>query len=59
MIERRYLAGIMNLFDIYIPISDNVLIFDNSGGIHKLVSKKRNNEELIILQNDQIVKIKL
>jgi predicted ABC-type ATPase len=30
IIARRYYAGIKNLFDIYIPISDYWMIFDNS-----------------------------
>ncbi|SHF72261.1 Predicted ABC-type ATPase [Mariniphaga anaerophila] len=30
VIGRRYYAGIKNLFDIYIPISDYWMIFDNS-----------------------------
>ncbi|HDR52622.1 MAG TPA: zeta toxin [Mariniphaga anaerophila] len=30
VIARRYFAGIKNLFDIYIPISDYWMIFDNS-----------------------------
>ncbi len=30
IIARRYYAGIKNLFDIYIPVSDYWMIFDNS-----------------------------
>ncbi|MBW6536736.1 MAG: zeta toxin family protein [Mariniphaga sp.] len=30
VIARRYYAGIKNLFDIYIPVSDYWMIFDNS-----------------------------
>lgn len=30
VIERRYFAGIKNLFDIYMPICDYWMIFDNS-----------------------------
>ena len=32
IIERRYKRGIKNLFDIYLPIVDGALIFDNSEG---------------------------
>ncbi len=32
VIERRYLNGIKNLFDIYLEIVDQILIFDNSEG---------------------------
>ena len=40
IIERRYLRGIKNLFDIYLPIVDGALIFDNSFGKHILIAKK-------------------
>ena len=36
IIERRYIKGIKNLFDIYLPIIDGALIFDNSEGKHEL-----------------------
>jgi predicted ABC-type ATPase len=32
VIERRYYKGLKNLFDIYLPICDNVVIMDNSDG---------------------------
>jgi len=51
VIERRYLSGIRNLFDIYLPIADEVLIFDNSEGKHELIAKKINKKELSILNN--------
>lgn len=40
VIERRYIKGINNLFDIYLPIVDQALIFDNSDGIHELLFDK-------------------
>jgi predicted ABC-type ATPase len=39
-IERRYIAGIKNLFQIYLPIVDEVLIFDNSDGKNELIAEK-------------------
>jgi len=33
-------AGIKNLFDIYLPIADEVSIFDNSNGKHELIAHK-------------------
>lgn len=36
VIERRYLNGIKNLFNIYLEIVDQILIFDNSEGKHIL-----------------------
>jgi predicted ABC-type ATPase len=41
IIERRYIRGIENLFDIYLPIVDGALIFDNSEGKHELLAEKR------------------
>lgn len=49
VIERRYIKGIKNLFEIYIPIVDQVLIFDNSKGKHKLIAEKSGSDELNIL----------
>ncbi|GHS98010.1 hypothetical protein FACS189421_05830 [Bacteroidia bacterium] len=51
VIERRYINGIINLFEIYFPIADEVLIFDNSEGRHELIAKKINNLGLSILNN--------
>jgi len=39
VIERRYIRGIKNLFEIYLPIVDRTLIFDNSYGKHELIAK--------------------
>ena len=38
VIERRYKRGIKNLFEIYLPIADEVMIFDNSEGKHELIA---------------------
>lgn len=40
VIERRYFRGIINLFEIYLPIVDGALIIDNSDGIHELLAEK-------------------
>ncbi len=47
VIERRYLGGIKALFDIYLPIVDIALLFDNSEGSHKMVAKKKENLEIV------------
>jgi len=49
VIERRYLAGIRNLFNIYIPISEIVFIFDNSEGTHELIAEKKDNFNFSII----------
>jgi predicted ABC-type ATPase len=59
IIERRYTRGIKNLFDIYLPIVDGALIFDNSEGKHKLLADKQidgllninNQEKFDLLKN--------
>ena len=51
VIERRYVNGIKNLFDIYISIADNVLIIDNSEAKHQIIAKKVNNSKMQIIDN--------
>jgi len=53
VIERRYLAGIRNLFEIYLPIIENVLIYDNSEGKHELIAKKNDDTNLIIFHKQK------
>ena len=48
VIERRYVNGIKNLFDIYLEIVDQVLIFDNSEGKPILIAEKNFEEEIVI-----------
>lgn len=47
VIERRYVRGIKNLFDIYLPIADEVFIFDNSDGNHEIIAEKKNPGSLV------------
>jgi predicted ABC-type ATPase len=49
VIERRYMRGIKNLFDIYLPIVDGALIFDNSEGKHELIVDKQIDGSLNIV----------
>jgi predicted ABC-type ATPase len=58
LIERRFYRGIKNLFDIYIEIVDQVLLFDNSEGIHHLIAEKTGNEELNILSEIKFKELK-
>jgi predicted ABC-type ATPase len=41
VIERRYTLGIKNLFEIYLPIVDGALLFDNSEGKHELLANQQ------------------
>lgn len=49
IIERRYIRGIKNLFDIYLPIVDAAFIFDNSDVKHQLLADKQFNSSLNIV----------
>lgn len=51
VIERRYQRGLKNLFEIYLPICDNVLLFDNSNNVPNLIFKKVENETIQIIDN--------
>lgn len=58
VIERRYFAGIQNLFDIYIPLCDTVLIIDNALGKSEVIAKKIDHSEIIIIDNLKFNKLK-
>ena len=48
VIERRYVNGVKNLFSIYLPIIDDVMIFDNSQTKSQLIASKSDNSQLLI-----------
>lgn len=58
IIERRYLNGIKNLFEIYLSIVDGLLIFDNSEGKHKLLAIKTIDGQLKIIDKFKFEKLK-
>jgi len=58
VIERRYTNGIKNLFEIYLPIVDGVLIFDNSVGMHELVAQKTIDGNFTIINNLKFAELK-
>ncbi len=49
VIKRRYIKGIKNLFEIYLPIVDEAMIFDNSIGEFELIAEKTIDTPLLIL----------
>lgn len=59
VIERRYLNGITNLFDIYVPIVDEVLIFDNSEGNYELIAEKRKESLFAIVDQKKFNQMKI
>ncbi len=58
VIERRYIRGIKNLFDIYLSIVDGVLIFDNSEGKYELLAQKTVDGQLTITDPAKFEKLK-
>lgn len=58
VIERRYYKGINNLFEIYLSIVDQALIFDNSEGKHNLIAEISTSEELNILNESKFNELK-
>lgn len=53
IIARRYIRGVKNLFNIYLPIVDGALIFDNSEGRHELLADKQINGILNVTNNEK------
>lgn len=58
VIERRYLKGIKNLFDIFLPEINGLLIFDNSTLEPDLIARKRTGEYLEIINLNKFEQIK-
>jgi predicted ABC-type ATPase len=58
VIEQRYIKGIINLFEIYIPLVDQVLIFDNSEGNHALIAEKSISDELNVIDSEKFNELK-
>lgn len=58
VIRRRYKNGIKNLFEIYLSIADEVMIFDNSVGKPELIAEKLLDSEVTILNKIKFDKLK-
>ena len=58
IIERRYIKGIINFFDIYLPIVDGALVFDNSFGKPELLASKIIDEQLRIIEENKFNELK-
>lgn len=57
VIERRYYRGINNLFEIYLPMVDQALIFDNSEGRPIIIAEK-NDEGIMVIENARFTELK-
>lgn len=58
VIERRYYNGIRNLFDIYLPLVNGALIFDNSYGKHELLAQKTIDGSMAIVNKQKFNALK-
>jgi predicted ABC-type ATPase len=58
IIKRRYVNGIKNLFEIYLPVVDGALIYDNSYGIHELIAHKMGVNELEVVNENKFNQLK-
>ena len=58
VIRRRYVNGISNLFNIYLPIANEVMIFDNSFGKPELIAEKTLDTEIDIINNIKYNRLK-
>ena len=58
IIRRRYYNGILNLFNIYLPIVNQTLIFDNSEGKHSLIAEKNSETEINIYNQEKFNELK-
>ncbi len=58
VIRRRYKNGIKNLFEIYLSIVDEVMIFDNSAGKPELIAEKTLESEVRIINEIKFNKLK-
>jgi predicted ABC-type ATPase len=58
VIRRRYRNGIKNLFGIYLPIADEIMIFDNSEGKHDLIAEKTIESEIEVLNEVKFNQLK-
>lgn len=58
IIERIYIKGIKNLFDLYLPVVHGALLFDNSFGKPLLIAQKTIEGGLIIYEENKFNEIK-
>jgi predicted ABC-type ATPase len=58
VIRRRYIGGIKNLFNIYLPLVNEAMIFDNSEGKHILIAEKTLDSEIEIIDIRKFNKLK-
>lgn len=55
VIERRYIKGIHNLFNLYLPICDYSMVFDNSKSDPVLIFDKQIESDLNINDEERLI----
>ncbi|MBO9584386.1 MAG: zeta toxin family protein [Flavobacterium sp.] len=58
VIKRRYKNGITNLFDIYLPIVNEALIFDNTAVKAELIAQKTLGNDIEVINEIKFDKLK-
>ena len=58
IIERRYVNGIKNLFEIYIDVVDRFTLFDASNNNYEMIATKSIEREIVIFNNEKFNRIK-
>lgn len=58
IIRRRYTRGIRNLFEIYIPLFENIMIFDNSEAKPELIAEKQVESSLSIINQTKFEQLR-
>ena len=53
VIERRYISGIKNLFELYAPIVDILCIFDNTENLERIAQKELGSKEISVLNKEK------
>ena len=57
VIERRYVSGIKNLFNLYSEVVDSILIYDNSSLNPELIAEKEMQQYFKIIQNEKFIQL--
>ena len=58
VIERRYYAGLKNLFDLYIPVADYWMVFNNSCMQSELIAEGYSDKKIDIKNNTTFDRLK-
>lgn len=53
IIKRRYLRGIKNLKDLYLPVVDRAYIMDNTEGNNEVIALKERDKQITIFDQEK------